>query len=106
LVLDVIAGLLIVEGESFPLELEVVHVAKNIGCKIIKMEPQLRYKMTQYFAHEIVASNLYPLRTDILKPDADGTPHGYAGDDRCELYFVEKDHKLVKFNLIIFGNYN
>jgi hypothetical protein len=45
------------------------------------------------------------LRSDILKPDSDGVPHGYVGDDLCELFFVEKDKVIVKFNLIIFGDY-
>ena len=100
-----ISGLLIVEGESFPLELEIVHVAKNAGCRILKMDHGLRNKILKYFAHEIVAGNLYPLRSDILKPDSDGIPHGYVGDDRCELFFVERDEKIIKFNMVVFGFY-
>jgi hypothetical protein len=100
-----ISGLLIVEKESFPLELEIVHVAQNTGCRIVKMDQGLRNKIIKYFAHEIVAANLYPLREDILKPDGDGTPHGYVGDDRCEVFFVEREQQIIKFNMVVFGIY-
>jgi hypothetical protein len=100
-----ISGLLIVEEESFPLVLEIVHVAKSTGCRILKMDHGLRNKILKYFAHEIVAGNLYPLRSDILKPDADGVAHGFVGDDRCELFYVVRDGIIIKFNMIVFGYY-
>ena len=100
-----ISGLLIVEKESFPLELEIVHVAQNTGCRIVKMDQGLRNKIIKYFAHEIVAANLYPLREDILKPDSDGIAHGFVGDDRCEVFFVEREEQIIKFNMVVFGIY-
>lgn len=102
----VIKGNLIIDGESFPVILIVVHLTESIvGCRITAIEQNCKIKMSQYFFHELVASKLYPLNPSILKPDPDGDQVYLTGEDRCELHYVEKDEALVKFSISIMGNY-
>lgn len=100
-----INGILVIENDSFPLDLEVVYANKHVGCKILSISKECTRKISHYFADELIASKLYPLKTENLKPDPDGTPAYYVGEDSCELFFVENEKKLIKFSLTIFGNY-
>ncbi len=102
---DVLKGVLIIEGSSFPLDLEVVYSGKNVGCKIKSISRECLNEISQYFSFEILALSLYPLNSDHLKKDPDGTPRIFVGEDNCELFFVENNKNLVKFSLTIFGNY-
>jgi hypothetical protein len=102
---DIIKGILTIETESFPIELEVVYSGKNVGCKIILIERNCLKKISQYFSFELVAQSLYPLNSEHLKKDPDGTPIFYVGEDSCELYFVENNKNLIKFSVTLFGNY-
>jgi hypothetical protein len=100
-----VSGFLMLEEEKIQMILEVVYVGKNIGCKIIKSQKDVDRKISAYFKNELMASRLYPLKSEILKPVPEGRPMAYVGEDNCELFFVEKEQELLKFSITILGNY-
>ena len=69
---DIIKGSLVIENDSYPIELQVVYAGKNVGCRITNITSKCANKISEYFSYELIASKLYPLKTEILKPDPDG----------------------------------
>ena len=39
-----------------------------------------------------------------MNPKSHGDPHWYHGDNNCELYFVERNDKILNFHITFFGN--
>jgi hypothetical protein len=101
-----IKGNLIIEDDSFEITLEVIHVSEfEVGCKFKSIAKQCIAKITKYFFYEFLATKLSPISTGHLKPDYDGDAVCFMGEDCCELYYVKKGSRLIKFNITILGNY-
>ena len=97
---------LIIDDIVFEIAVEVMYISQAlIGCKFVKSPPHFKAKLSYYFYHELLASTLYPIKSEKLNPDPDGDQVFLMGEDNCELYYVKQENKLVKFNLTIMGNY-
>ena len=99
-------GNLLIEDETFPLHLKVVRISpRTIGCIFIGDLTALKKALDHHFSVEFSASNTSKVNSEILKTESDGTPHLFRGSDSGELFFVESDGKLLRFQLSFFGNY-
>lgn len=103
---DVLEGEVTTKGRSVFFIAEVVrHSADNVGLKVAKHGREFKNFVQNYFREEIALLKFSRVNADKLKPDPDGTPVWYQGDDNCEFYYVlDDDGELVKFQLTLFGN--
>jgi|GEM_PF-4649624 len=92
-------------------------VTVSFTAKIIHVSPQvlgahfegetdlIREEVRRYFKVELGALRMSKVAPDMLKKDADGEPHWSYGDNGCEIFYLTRDSKIVRFNLAFFGNY-
>lgn len=94
------------KGRSVFFVAEVVrHSADNVGLKVTKNGREFKNFVQNYFREEIALLKFSRVNADKLKPDPDGTPVWYQGDDNCEFYYVlDQAGELAKFQLTLFGN--
>ncbi|MDH5297479.1 MAG: hypothetical protein OEV91_00485 [Desulfobulbaceae bacterium] len=94
-------------GDRHPVSMLVVRSAgKIVGCQFdSSSKERLRPLVLRYFDLELSALRLYPVDPQYLKEEEDGQPHWLRGHDNCELFLVEREGRLVRFNLTFFGNH-
>lgn len=99
-------GQLVLPTARFPLELKIVHTDNGVvGCAFQGEYSQVQNEIRRFFAHEIAALEMVEVKREILKDEPDGDPRLFRGRNNCELFLVEKNGQLVRFQLSIFGNY-
>lgn len=55
--------------------------------------------------HQFKKTTLIETKPTVLKPDDEGIPHFYNGQDGRTLFIVEKDSALVRFEITFSGKY-
>lgn len=96
---------LIVNGQAFDIESEVVRVTPSVIGAFFQ-SPSLAFlgALKNYLIIEISAMKLSPVAPEYLKPVAIGTPHWLEGEKKLGVYFVENHGEVLEFNLSFFGN--
>jgi len=103
---SILKGDFLVAGSEIATSLQIVHIsAKIVGCRIIENNAEVERMVNDYFNLELSAVRLIPVNPAILKSEPDGKPQWFKGENNCELYVVEKEQRLVRYNLSFFGNY-
>jgi hypothetical protein len=91
---------------SHPVRLSVVRVSEQlIGARFDDPGFEVTWAISHYFDLEIVAARLNPVRAEMLKPEPDGTPHWFQGNNNCDLFYVSSGREVLGFQLTVFGNY-
>lgn len=84
---------------------EVVRTDKNvIGVRIISNIAEFNQLVCKFYKIELSAAEMSYVDSKRLNPKKDGDPHWYHGDNNCELYFVERNKKIMNFHITFFGN--
>ena len=101
-----IQGFLQIEEERFPLSVELVYTSEQMtGGRFLDVPEDLKARILRYFVAEFAAIEMVDVKDSVLAAEPEGSPHFLVGKNQCELYFVEKDSKLVWFHLTFLGNY-
>lgn len=101
----VFAGVLELDGNTFPLNLRVVHVSPSIiGCSIEQPSQSLLECMNKQLQIELSGMNTRAVNSEILKSASEGKPHWFHGHS-TELYYVENQGSLLHFHGMIWGLY-
>jgi len=101
----VLGGRLQIGLESVPLELKCVWLNKEVvGCTFVSPEVRFTELLRKHFTAEISALKMVPMNPNYLKPVPEGKGHRYIGSDGNSLYYIEKQERLVVFELVFFGN--
>lgn len=102
----VVQGTLVLPQGQFQLQIKVVRNTPTIvGCAFVSGTPELFDAIQKYFQTELHALQLTQVRPEILKPEPDGTPRLFRSSRNCELFLVERDGALVRFQLSFLGHY-
>lgn len=103
---ELLEGEVTAKGRSVFFEAEVVrHSSDNIGLKVTRHSREFRTFVTNYFKEELSLLKVVKVAKEKLKPESDGEPHWYMGDDNCEFFYVTSEEgALVRFELTLFGN--
>jgi hypothetical protein len=92
--------------QVFDMEIEVVFAAGAvIGCSFKKKPSNFDAELDRYFKLELAALKMKRVDREQLKPVADGDPHWLFGTSGCELYFVTKADRIVRFNASYFSSF-
>jgi len=101
-----VEGFLKIEEIAHPTTLRVIHLNHGIaGASFQNPSIQLIRAISDYLDIELAAVNLKAVPSTNLKEEPDGEPFWFYGTNNCELFFVLKDDKIVRFYLTLFGNY-
>lgn len=103
---QLLEGEVTAKGRSVFFEAEVMrHSSDNVGLKITRHSNEFRNFVVNYFKEELALLKVTRVSEEKLKPDPDGKPTWYMGDDNCEFYYVTGEGgQLVRFELTLFGN--
>ena len=77
----------------------------TIGCTFVKPSDELLFSIEKYLEVELTALHMQPTHPGLLRDEPDGRPFWYFGKNNCELFYVVKDDKLVRFHITYFSNY-
>jgi hypothetical protein len=103
---DLLEGILHCGSERVKATARVVHLGQVlIGCQFVGHDAEVNRLVQSYFSLELNALSMISVRSELLQEDPDGTPHWIHGKNNCELFFVSKDERVIRFNLTFFGNY-
>ena len=103
---DRMTGSMVFPDGKFPVTMKVAHASDlAIGCAFVEEFTNLKNEILRYFSVELAAKELVEVNADILKSEPDGAPRLFRGRKNCELFLVENDGKIVRFQLSLFGNY-
>ncbi|MBL6991674.1 MAG: hypothetical protein ISR65_17970 [Bacteriovoracaceae bacterium] len=98
-------GVVFIRDNDCPVSLEVRYVGpRRVGCLVKNQDRKYHNMVNKYFLDELAALDLHQVKSEKLKNDPDGVPAWFFGDRNYELYYVEDNNQVVKFNLSIFGN--
>lgn len=101
-----VQGELRIEEENYPLAVEMVYTSEQlVGARFLDMAPELKNRILRYFIAEFAATRMTEVNRSVLAEEPDGNPHFLVGQNQCELYYVEKDSRVVWFHLTFVGNY-
>lgn len=90
----------------YPVKIRIAHSSElAMGCAFIEEFSILKNEILHYFNVELAAKELVEVNSDILKGEPDGAPRLFRGRNNCELFLVEHEGKIVRFQLSFFGNY-
>ena len=103
----IIDGKFLFQGREYPASMQIVHISGNmVGCQFSTAVREVISPMVlRYFELELSALQLTPVNSNFLKKPEDGEPRWFRGKDNCELYYVENEGRIVRFNLTFFGNH-
>jgi len=103
----VIFGKFIFQEREYPVSMEIVYVSDRVvGCRFSTADlKNMRTLVLRYFEMELTAQKLTAVSGKYLKKVEDGEPHWLRGANDCELYYVENDDHVVRFDLNFFGHH-
>lgn len=88
-----------------PVNVEVVRVDDDtIGCRLLNNISRFSELISKFYKIELSAADMSHVDSQRLNPKKHGDPHWYHGDNNCELYFVERNDKILNFHITFFGN--
>lgn len=94
------------EGQTYPVEMKVAHASHEVlGCAFVEIPAAFSELVHRYFDVELSALKMNRIKPDLLQEEPDGIPHWFQGQNNCDLFFVTKDDKLIRFQLSFFANY-
>ncbi|MGE0614660.1 MAG: hypothetical protein AB7P04_03390 [Bacteriovoracia bacterium] len=103
---ELFKGVFVIPGLQCPAAIRVMHShTKIIGGRFEDLQREAEKMVIQYFNAEIGAIKMYEVNAKMLKPEPDGKPRWFCSSDRCELFVVESEGKVVRFNIAFFGNF-
>jgi len=103
---DLLEGELICGDGRVKVTARVVHLGQTLtGCQFIGHDADVNRLVQSYFNLELSAVTMISVRSELLQEDPDGTPHWIHGKNNCELFFISKNDRVIRFNLTFFGNY-
>lgn len=86
-------------------KVEVVRIEdETIGCRLISNISRFSDLISKFYKIELSAADMSYVNSERLNPKSHGDPHWYHGDNNCELYFVERNDKILNFHITFFGN--
>lgn len=102
----VLDGEVNVHGKQVSVQAKVVRsTAAIVGCSFLGDTTLLAQTLSEYFSVELSAVHLSEVNPEILKKESDGTGRLFRSRQNCELYLVERDSRLVRFQMSFLGNY-
>lgn len=85
--------------------IEVVRIEDDvIGARIISNIAEFNQLVCKFYKIELSAAEMSHVDSKRLNPKKHGDPHWYHGDNNCELYFVERNERIINFHITYFGN--
>jgi hypothetical protein len=87
-------------------EAKIIHITDNvIGCDFIDGQDSPQKTILGFFSIDLAAASMIDMDTDTLKNDRDGNARWLQGSHQCELYLALDGKQVVRFHLVVFGNY-
>lgn len=103
---DRVSGVLAVGSETCTIDATIVHLDEDIaGCRVDGNGEAFRSLIKSYYLTGLETVKMRHVKPDIIKPVADGDVVWLMGKNNCELYYVVKDDCVIRFHLIVYGNY-
>jgi uncharacterized protein YbjT (DUF2867 family) len=103
---SVIEGRLTIGGSSFEVKVKVVHASVAVVGVSFEQPPKpMVAKIREYLLAEISALDMVWVPRESLRDEPDGTPYWFHGTNNCELYFVTRMGRILRFHLVYFGHY-
>jgi hypothetical protein len=99
-------GNVLFNNVQYPLNIRIAHLSQAIvGCEV-RSDISLFWKeFEQHFSLELKAASMSEVNPTILKEEDDGNPRLFRNSQGCELFLVEKDGSLLRFQFSFLGNY-
>lgn len=102
----VVQGEVIMPNGAYQVQAKVVRSTPTIvGCAFLNTPTALFDAIQEYFKVELSALQLAEVNPEILKEETDGTPKLYRSSKNCELFFVESEGRIVRFQLSFLGHF-
>lgn len=103
---SMVKGILHVCDSSFPLELKLVHqTGAVVGCSYENPSREVVKSIERHLNVELAAMEMVRVDESLIDPAPDGSPHWYHGQNNTELFYVENNNQVERFNLVYFANY-
>ncbi|MCB1189805.1 MAG: hypothetical protein H7A23_00900 [Leptospiraceae bacterium] len=100
-----IEGTFIFGENVFDVSMSIVHTNEDvIGCAFLSDTKEVVKFIKKYFTIELQALQLIEVDDNCLNPALDGKPKWFMGNENFSLYFIYKEEKLVRFNLVFMGS--
>lgn len=101
-----VQGELVLPRKTFKVQIKVVRNTPSIvGCAFLSTPTELFDAIQEYFKVELNALQLSEVKQEILKEETDGTPKLYRSAKNCELFIVEAEGQIVRFQLSFLGHF-
>lgn len=102
----ILEGCFLFERIEYPVILKVIHhTGRILGCSFQGDLSQLSEFFSRYLSFELEGIRLEQVNPAVLKQERIGTPQWFKGNDQSELFFVEDEGHIVRFELSFLGNY-
>jgi hypothetical protein len=89
-------GILHLAGKEIPVELEIVRQSgSEAGGRLLKGGEELGAEMQRLFADELQATRMSEVSSGHLQTEEEGRPHWFYAPGNFELYFVEKEGRIM-----------
>jgi len=103
---DIYKGYLVHHDRDAKIETRYVHhTARILGCAFLREFEEIKKIIRRYFTIEMAAMDLAEVSHKVLRKLPEGTPHWFQKTGDCELYYVEDNGEILRFNVTFFGNY-
>lgn len=87
-------------GKEFPIELEIVRQSEGeAGARLLKGGEELGAEMQRLFADELQAGRMSEVSAGHLQAEESGRPHWFYAPGNFELYFVEKEGRILNAHI-------
>lgn len=102
----VVFGHVMLHGKHVAVQTKIVRATSSIiGCSFVGDTTLLAQALEEYFSVELSAVHLSEVNPEILKTELDGRGRLFRSKQNCELYLVERDAQLIRFQMSFLGNY-
>ncbi len=103
---SVIQGWLTIGESSFEVKVKLVHASEAVVGMSFEQPPiPMGAKIREYLRAELSALNMVCVPRESFRHEPEGTPYWFHGTNNCELYFVERMGRILRFHLVYFGHY-
>jgi len=92
-------------AQPFPVEFKLIYVGpSSAGGAFVNSSREMLVALQQHLDAELAGAVMSYIGPEMLNPEPDGAPHWFQSE-RAELFLVEKNNEVLRFNLMCFGNY-